>query len=178
MNCPRHILSEEGILASFSIAKKIDNRLIKKLQAKAKKDGVSDDELNQKISELVIEQTKLAIENHEIPGLVWDITQEKVINRIRDGRVEPDANDKKTMELTYLATLLSKKISEKQLSKYDNCYIINAIINLLGLSEDDFEDFYQKFSDEEDSDSESDNEGDKPPWEDEDDEGDGYDGKE
>lgn len=169
MTCPRHILSEEGILTSFSIAKKVDNRLIKRLQAKAKKDGMSDEELNKKIGELIIAQTKLAIDNNEIPGLVWagmDVNEE---------HIDRDVDDKKTIELTYLASLLSKKISEKNLNKYDSCYLINAMINLLGLTEDDFEDFYNKFSDEQSTDDESDSQGpdDIEPWEDEDDE-DGY----
>ena len=176
MSCPRHILSDEGILTSFSIAKKIDNRLIKKLQAKAKKDGISDIELNRKIGELVIAQTKLAVDNNEIPGLVWNekSLQEKVINRIRDNRLDQKSEDKKTMELTYLASLLAKKISEKDLNRYDSCYLINAIINLLGLTENDFEDFYDKFSNEEKSENESDSQEDDEPWEEDDDEDDGY----
>lgn len=140
MAWPKHILSDEGILTSFSIAKKIDSKQVKKIKDKAKKDGSSDAEIKKKINDVIMFQTKKAVEQNEIPGLVWSVDDSK------PEKVENTSEDKRMIELTYLASLLSKKIVEKNLNKYDSCYLINAMINLLGLSEEDFEVFYEKFS--------------------------------
>jgi len=158
MTFPKHILSDEGILTSFSIAKKIDNKEFKKIKQKAKKIGMSDAEIMNKINDTVVSQTKKSVENNEIPGLIWGK------NRGPKQKGNNTNSDKKAIELTYLASLLAKKISEKDLSKYDSCYLINAIVNILNLHDKDFDEFYDKFSSSQDNSEENEDD-----WKNEDD---------
>jgi len=146
MTSPKHILSEEGILISFSIAKKINTKELKRIKSNAKKIGSTEEDIKKLLSEIVISETKQSIEKKEIPGLIWP--------EVKNETPPPKSlSNKRTVELTYLASLLAKKISEKNLSKYEYCYVINSIINILGLNEDDFEDFYEKFSSDKKDDS-------------------------
>jgi len=50
------------------------------------------------------------------------------------------------MELTHFASIISKKLSEKNIDKFYSCYIINTVVQMLSLTEKDFEDFHEKFS--------------------------------
>ena len=89
----------------------------------------------------VMDETKKAILSKKIPGL---IIPDKFIS---------SEEKKLMMELTYFASIIAKKINEKKIDKYHSCYIINAIVNMLGLTESDFDEFHRKFSKYRDGDS-------------------------
>jgi hypothetical protein len=129
-----HILSKEGILTTFSIAKKVARKDILLLQKKLA--GVKDKNPKFKtlITRKMLEETRKAFLDQKIPGLIIP------------GQNIPGEEKKKMMELTYFASVVAKKISEKKLDKFHSCYIINAIVNMLGLTEGDFDEFHRKFS--------------------------------
>lgn len=132
VNTPNHILAQEGILLSFSIAKKVTADDVKKLRQKMKKPDMAVSEIQKLVRDKVVRDTQKALSKNKIPGLV----------------VKGDGLDKerrRIMELTYFASLISKKIVDKKIDKYHSCYIVNAIINILGLNDEDFEDFHKKF---------------------------------
>lgn len=133
MHTTDHILAKEGILTTFSIAKKITIQDIKKFRDKIKSTKLDADKLQELLKLSVIKNTQKDIEGHKIPGLIVDTVE--------------DADEKKRIvELTYFASMISKKLSEKNIDKYHLCYIINAVVNMLGLTEDDFDEFHKKFS--------------------------------
>lgn len=134
MKTPLHILAQEGILTTFSISKRVTAKDIKKMREKFKEANINNSQLQELIKQSVLEETKKAINDNKIPGLILPI---EIYNQ---------EENKKIIELTYFSSLISKKISEKKMDKYYSCYIINAIINMLGLSEHDFEEFHKKFS--------------------------------
>ena len=133
MHTTDHILAKEGILTTFSIAKKVTAKDVKKLREKIKTAKMDADKLHELLRMSIIENTQKDIETQKIPGLIiagMEDTEEK----------------KRIMELTYFASMISKKLSEKNIDKYHSCYIINAIVNMLGLTEDNFDEFHKKFS--------------------------------
>jgi len=134
MQISNHILSKEGILTSFSIAKKVTVKDMKKLCNKLKNSNVNDEKFQELLKESVIKKTKKSIDVQKIPGLILN------------GIFAENEEKKKIMELTYFASIIAKKLTEKKIDKYYSCYIINAIVNMLGLTEEDFEKFHKKFA--------------------------------
>jgi hypothetical protein len=134
MEIANHILAQEGILTTFSIAKKVTERDIKRLRDKLSKSSkVNAKKLEELLRLSILKETQRDIEQNNVPGLVID-------------GAEQVEEKKRLMELTYFASMMSKKLSEKNIDKYHACYIINAMVNLLGLTESDFNDFHAKFS--------------------------------
>ena len=147
MQTVNHILSNEGILTTFQIAKRISKKdMLRQFKNKLQegcKSKPSDQKLRKLLAKKIMEETKKAFINQTIPGLIVP------------GQNIPDQEKRKMMELTYFASVVAKKIGEKQLSKFHACYIINAIVNMLGLDEKAFEDFHKKFSKLKDNDDEN-----------------------
>ena len=133
MHTTDHILAKEGILTTFSIAKKVTAKDVKKLRDKLKSSKVDAKKLQELLRSAVVRDTKKAIESQKIPGLI-------VMG------AEDSEEKKRIMELTYFASVIAKKLSDKKIDKYHSCYIINAIVNMLGLTEEDFDEFHKKFS--------------------------------
>lgn len=134
MQIDNHILSKEGILTSFSIAKKVTVKDIKKLRDKLKNSKMDAKKFQESLRKAVINGAKESMDPHKIPGLLLD------------GIFAENEEKRKIMELTYFSSIIAKKLSEKKVDKYHSCYIINAIVNMLGLTEEDFDEFHKKFS--------------------------------
>lgn len=128
-----HILAKEGILTTFSIAKKISAKDIKRLRNKLKNSKANAKKFQDLLKSEVIKETQQILRTQNIPGLIVDD-----INDVEE--------QKKIMELTYFASIISKKLADKKITKYHSCYIINAIVNMLGLTGEDFDEFHKKFS--------------------------------
>ena len=129
-----HILSKEGILTTFSIAKRVSLKNVKDLQKKAKKGNFNSKKFQDLLRKSIMEETQKALIDRKIPGLVLS------------GQNVSDEEKKKMMELTYFASIIAKKVNEKKIDKYHACYVINAIVNMLGLTESDFDEYHRKFS--------------------------------
>lgn len=136
MQTSNHILAKEGILVSFAIAKKITQKEIDHIKNKVLKNS----SINKSDVETIIQNSifskKIQSEMENIPGLLME-------NIIKE-----EENQKKMMELTYFSSLIAKKMKEKKINKFHSCYIINTIVNLLGLTEEDFDEFHDKFKNE------------------------------
>lgn len=129
-----HILSKEGILTTFSIAKRISLKDVQSLRKKIKGSQATEEKFKKLLKDRVIKETNKALVEQKIPGITMP------------GQSIPEDEKKKMMELTYFASIIAKKIAEKKIDKYHSCYIINAIVNMLGLTESDFDEFHRKFS--------------------------------
>ena len=137
MTSTSHILAQEGILTTFSIAKKVTTKDIKKLRDKMKSNNIDVEKLQEFLKKSVIEEAAVSMKNSKIPGLIVEgqfVGEEKT------------EEDKKIMELTYFSSLVAKKITDKKTDKYYACYIINAMVNMLGLNDNDFEQFHKRFA--------------------------------
>jgi hypothetical protein len=129
-----HVLSKEGILTTFSIAKKVAKKEILDLQKKLGVTKFKNKKFKNILAEKMFEETRKSFLDQKIPGLIIP------------GQNIPDEEKKRMMELTYFASIVAKKIGEKKIDKFHSCYIINAIVNMLGLTEGDFDEFHRKFS--------------------------------
>jgi len=134
MQIANHILSKEGILTSFSIAKKVTVKDVKKLRDGLKNSKMDAKKLQEALRNAVIKGARESVDTQKIPGLLLD------------GIFAESEEKKRIMELTYFASIIAKKLSEKRVGKYHSCFIINAIVNMLGLTEEDFDEFHRRFS--------------------------------
>lgn len=75
------------------------------------------------------------MDTSEVPGMVIEKPSQKRQN-----------TEKRLIDLTYFASIISKKVTEKKLGKFDRCYLINVLVNMLGLSEEDFDVFHRTFN--------------------------------
>lgn len=134
MQLSNHILSKEGILTTFSIAKKVTMKDVKKLRDGLKGSKMDAKKLQEALRNAVIKGARETVDVQKIPGFLLD------------GIFAENEEKKRIMELTYFASIIAKKLSEKRVGKYHSCFIINAIVNMLGLTEEDFDEFHKRFS--------------------------------
>jgi len=149
---PVHILNQMGVITSFAVAKKVSEDEITKLFAKGKKEGKSAEEMNKIIRERVVGEIEEAVVHCKIPGL---LTPEELAKEM--GIKKSIVAD--MPELNRLIMVVGHKLAEKKYNKMSLCYFINSLVNLLGLTEKDFEKFHrQNNSPENDDDDDDDNE--------------------
>lgn len=144
MTKPIHILNQLGILTSFSVAKKITEEDIQKYFNKQKKTGKTDKQISDMLHSQILDDIQSAIMKNQIPGLV---SSQEIAKELGLAQEVID----KMPELNRLIIIIAHKLSEKKYDKMSLCYFINSLVNLLGLTEHDFEKFHRrKHEDEED----------------------------
>lgn len=141
-----HILSEHGILAAFSIAKKISHSEITKLSKELK---LSEDskEFQEHLKKQILRDTQLALYNNKVPGI---ISNEKVKKTVSRPPVKPEPSkvqkssqmdEKKKAKFALFATLIVQKILEQRSTTEEKCFLLLQIVNGLGLKQSDFKKF-------------------------------------
>ena len=153
MTKPIHILNQMGILTTFSVAKKISEDDMNSFFAKQKKSGKSEAEVNDMFHNKILNDIQDAISNNKIPGLIS--SQELA----RQMGLDADTVDK-IPELNRLVMIIAQKLSDKKYDKMALCYYINSLVNVLGLTEKDFEKFHRNRKEDEEEDRFGDDEGD------------------
>jgi len=140
-------------MTSFSVAKKISEDDIAKYFDKQKRTKKSEQEIGEMLQDKIIGEIHRAIENQEIPGLVSP--QEFAESLGIDKKVVA-----KIPELNRLIMVIASKLAEKKYDKMSLCFFINSLVNMLGLTEEDFTKFHRqnntKDDDEDDDDDEPD----------------------
>lgn len=134
---PIHILNETGVLASFSVAKKITEEDIQKYFSKQKKSGKTVHQINNMLQDQISKDIQDAILNNKIPGL---ISSQELVKQLALDQTIVD----KMPELNRLVMIITHKLAEKKYDKMSLCYFINSLVNLLNLTERDFENFHQQ----------------------------------
>lgn len=130
-----HILSQMGVLSSFSIAKKVTDEDMRKYFSKQRR-GKSESELQELLKDKVMTEIATAIETNAVPGLISP--QEMAKEAGLDNNVV-----KNVPELNRLVAVIATKLSEKNYDRMSLCYFINTTVNLLGLTERDFDRFHR-----------------------------------
>lgn len=153
LNQSVHILNQLGVITSFSIAKKITEDEVNKYFIKNKKAGKSNAEIEKQLGQKIVTEIQEAITNQKIPGL---LSPQEIATEF--------GLDKKLVvnmpELNRLITVIVQKLMQKDYGKMSMCYFINGLVNLLNLSEKDFEKFHSKNSKDDDDDDEGDDDDD------------------
>jgi DNA-binding CsgD family transcriptional regulator len=147
MDNPIHILNQLGILNSFAVAKKVTEKEMEKYFYKYKKTGKSTREIGEMLRKKILTDIQNAIVNNEIPGMISPQELIKLLG-IKEKTI------KRIPEINKLVILLSQKLEEKNYDRMSLCYFINYLVNILGLTEEDFEKFHnQKNDDDDDNDA-------------------------
>ena len=142
---PIHILNQTGVMSSFSVAKRISEREINRYYVRQRKTGKKDPEIGRMLKQKILGDIQTAFTNNEIPGL---LTPEELAESLG-----LDKNIIKNMpELNRLIAAILHKLTEKNYDKMSMCYFINAIVNTLDLSEEDFNKFHEQSGGGEDGD--------------------------
>lgn len=140
---PIHILSQMGVLSSFSIAKKVTEKDIRKYFSK-QRGHKSEAEIQSLLRDKIVSEIMTAIEANNVPGLITPQEMAKDIGL--------DKNVIKNVpELNRLVAVIVAKLTEKNYDRMSLCYFINSLVNLLGLTERDFERFHRSGEDDDDN---------------------------
>ena len=126
-----------GVITSFAVAKKVSEEELTKFFNKGKKEGKTVAELNDIIRKKVIAEIEAAVLSRKVPGL---LSTEELAKEM--GIKESIITD--MPELNRLIMIVGHKLAEKKYEKMSLCYFINSLVNLLGLSENDFEKFHRQ----------------------------------
>ena len=137
-NGANHLLVQHGILVNFQIAKEIPMSEIKKIEKKLKPIYKNPKELTEKVNAELYKSTQNSILNEPIPGFFSSGIFKK--------------NPNKLPELNSAAAQIGKFINDKKLSKMETCYMILSILNLLGMTDEDFKKYHKLKDEESDSD--------------------------
>ena len=157
MNQPIHILNQLGILTSFSVAKKVTEEDIHKFFLQHKKIGKSEEEISDMLNKKILMEIHEAIEKNTIPGLISP--QELASSMGIDKNIV-----EKIPELNKLILVIVNNVIERKYDKMSLCFFINTLVNMLGLTEEDFLKFHKQnhtTDDEEDESNDGDNDGDE-----------------
>jgi phosphopantothenoylcysteine synthetase/decarboxylase len=146
METPLHILNQMGILTAFSVAKKVTEEEVHDFFEKHKESGKTDEEIGEMMRNEVLKEIQDALASNKIPGLI--------VNQDMIKKLGSQETLKNISELNRLIMIVGNKILEKQYEKMSLCYFINSLVNMLGLTEKDFEKFHRRNVDEEDIDEE------------------------
>lgn len=134
-NQPEHLLASLGILREFSIGKRISKEEIEKTIKKVKKVCKDKKKFQKLLEDALVENTRKYVNNKLPPGLI-----------LPEKHPKQEELDRFYMELSAISHALSEKFVEQKLTKQQVCFIINAIVSILGVTENDFENFHKKFS--------------------------------
>ena len=118
-------------------------------------------EFNELLQQEILKTTKYSLNQDLIPGLILakkSKEQPKNTTSIVD--------QEKTMKLNYIANTIAKKFTDNKFSKDEICYLILSLLSILGLSDKDFKNFHDRYSNES-SDNNDIPEDDEPPGPDE-----------
>lgn len=134
-NQPIHILNHLGVITSFSIAKKVTDRDIKRFIDKHKRSGKKTTrQITHLLNKKILEEIQDALYKNLIPGL---LSSQDIANE--DGMNENIVEN--MPEINRLIIVISNKLIDKNYDKMALCYLINSLVNILKLTETDFEAF-------------------------------------
>jgi hypothetical protein len=131
-----HILNKMGVLTNFSIALRVTDQYISDYFKKNKKTGRTKGEIEKLFIKKVEKDIMSAMENYTIPGLLKEEYDNKNTSNLPENVVSnlPTINK--------LIVGIAHKIMNLNFDKMTLCYIVNSLVNLLNLTEEDFEKFH------------------------------------
>lgn len=141
-----HILQKTGVLKTFTVAKVVKKQDIDELKALIKSIASDEKEYKKMLSEEMEKISNMHDQSNPIPGIIYP----------------PEDNDRKKL-LVAITTKFCKGIKNQKFSKRELAFLISAIINELGLTQEDFinlkEELENQIEDEDESDEENEEDG-------------------
>lgn len=127
-----HILIKSGVLASFSISKKISEKELNGLLKIAKKNGKSEEQIIEELKDKIMREIIDASKQGSIPGLL--------LEKVNGAKIEIQSIE----TLNSLIESIAKKFKKNNLDKMSLCYFINGLLKNLEMTEEDFEEFHRR----------------------------------
>jgi len=153
-----HILARYGVMANFSIAKKVTKERLQKMSEKLKTTDDTSNEFQEALKQEIIKETQLAIFNNTIPGLITNAEK-----KLSSNQKQKLLTEKQKRNITLLAAIIVKTVLKKDLSKHETCLLIIQIVTALGLKDTDlnkFTELYQRDVEDENDDDDDDDDDD------------------
>ena len=141
-----HILQKTGVLKTFTVAKIVKKRDIDELKALVKSVASDAAEYKKMLKEEMSKISNMHDQSNPIPGIIYPV---------------PDDDRKKL--LVAITTKFCKGIKTQKFSMRELAFLISAIINELGLTQEDFITLKKELENQidDDEDDEDDNDGDE-----------------
>jgi len=162
----KHLISENKVMISFNVARKIAPEKLKSIEDKVKKTCKKGSDYNKLFEKEVLKQTKKTLKVNDIPGLmdIEDGVRAKIPKNMGIFK-----DEKKVMLLNFLGTSIAKKMLNQKLKKDEICFVLLTILGFLGLTDTDFRDFHKRNSpetslDETEDDDDDDEDGEIPEF--------------
>lgn len=132
-----HVLNQDGVIVSFSISKKVTQDEIDKFIIKHKKKGKTNKEIQSLLQDKILNEIQTAIVKKEIPGLLS-------LNEVSK-QMGLDKNIVKNLpELNNILNIVFNQLNDNNYDKMSLCYFINGLVNMLSLSEKDFQKYHKE----------------------------------
>lgn len=126
-----HILQKTGVLKNFTVAKIVKKKDIEDLKALIKSVASDDAEYKQMLAEELAKISNMHDKNNPVPGIIYSV-----------GELE------KRKALFAITTKFSENIKKQKFEKKDLAFLISAIINELGLTQEDFKKLKEEMEEE------------------------------
>lgn len=150
-----HLIAKHGVLASFSIARKVSKSDIKKFGDKIKKHCKNKGDFNDLLQKEILKTTKYSMNHDLIPGLILPKSQQKTDTNETKNTKLTFKDDQELMKLNYVSSIIAKKFIDNKFSKDEICYLILSLLSALGLNDQDFKTFHKKYGNPDDTNDES-----------------------
>jgi hypothetical protein len=157
MNNIKHLLSQNGILTSFNICKKVSPTKINNIKKKLLKTGIPEDKIENELYKHIISKHIDDSTIEDIPGIILDGVPPKI-------KIKPTVQKK----IASTSSEISEYFKKNKFTKEEIILYIQAVFFLCGITNDDVSEFKEKYNinndndedylDEEDDDDDDDEE--------------------
>lgn len=132
----QHLLSKHGILVTFNIAKRVDQKYLNSFKKRLVKKGKRPQEIDDEVSKLILLHTQKFVSSENIPGLI------DANNSIRPIRLDPKIQKK----IVSLANKTSAYCTTNKFNKEHIIFFVQALLHLLKITNDDMTKFRDKYN--------------------------------
>jgi hypothetical protein len=132
-----HLLSKHKVLISFNIAKRIKPTQIKSIRKKLESKFTDPSTLEKEVSKEIKRKTKKFLNENEIPGLIHNNDYAKK---------EIYINKKIQVKILNLSNKVAAYCNNNKFTKEHVIFFVQALLHLLKISNDDMQQFKQKYN--------------------------------
>lgn len=132
----QHLLSKHGVLVTFNIAKRVDQKYLNSFKKRLAKKGKPPQEIDDEVSKLILLHTQKFISSENIPGLI------DANDTARPIRLDPKIQKK----IIALANKTSAYCTNNKFNKEHIIFFIQALLHLLKITNDDMNKFRDKYN--------------------------------
>jgi len=135
MNNIKHLLSQNGILTSFNICKKVSPTKVKNIKKKLLKNGMPEDKIEDELYKHIISKHIDDSNIDDIPGIILDGMPPKI-------KIKPAVQKK----IASTSSDISAYFKKNKFTKEEIILYIQAVFFLCGITNNDVSEFKEKYN--------------------------------